>query len=168
VFPGNEYRVFDIRNVDQYPQDRPARLRGGADVSRFLAKPLPDNEGGSAIIRDSKYAEYLDVEFELLWDSETDSVYIAGDFNGWNPLLGGPLKRNGNRYTWQTSLRRGRYDYQYVVGNDWILLEGNDWRTVNRYTALVYYRDPRFGGFDRIMGSLVRLSPGGTEVSEQW
>ncbi|MBI4417170.1 MAG: DUF5103 domain-containing protein, partial [Ignavibacteriales bacterium] len=32
VFPGNEYRVFDIRNVDQYPQDRPARLRGGADV----------------------------------------------------------------------------------------------------------------------------------------
>jgi hypothetical protein len=67
------------------------------------------------------------------------------------------------RYVFSTSLRRGAYDYQYVVGDgDWISLEGNDWRTVNLYTALVYYRDDRFGGFDRILGFVQRLGPGGS------
>ena len=66
-------------------------------------------------------------------------------------------------YVVKKLLRRGIYDYQYVTGvwdsrmeqvvnQDWLVLEGNDWRTTNTYTVFVYYNDPRFGGFDRIAG----------------
>jgi hypothetical protein len=34
---------------------------------------------------------------------------------------------------------------------------------VNVYTAFIYYRDSRYGGFDRIIGYSQRLSPGGNE-----
>jgi hypothetical protein len=74
-------------------------------------------------------------------------------------------------YSMHKWIRRGVYDYQYVLGTvdpsgnvadqDWITLEGNDWRTISRYTAVVYYRDDRFGGFDRAIGMAVAKSPGG-------
>jgi len=167
IQPGNEYRVADLRDIDFYPQDRPVRLRGGADVSRFLAKSAPDYNGASALITGNRYAEYLNLILELVWDGGRDSVFVVGDFNGWNTARGGPMMKDGNRYSWEVSVRRGRYDYQYVAGDDWVVLEGNDWRTVNTYTAFVYYRDPRFGGFDRIAGFVSGRSPGGTEVTEQ-
>jgi hypothetical protein len=65
-------------------------------------------------------------------------------------------------------LRRGTYDYQYVLNdNDWITLEGNDWRTVNVYTALMYYHDPQFGGFDRILLAAQAKSPGGIQENSR-
>jgi hypothetical protein len=68
-----------------------------------------------------------------------------------------------NYYFVKKWLKRGIYDYQYVIGYfdkakndvvvlDWIELEGNDWKTGNLYQIVVYYRDPNFGGFDRIIG----------------
>ncbi|HEX9615680.1 MAG TPA: hypothetical protein VGA55_09230, partial [Bacteroidota bacterium] len=165
VPPGNEYRTINLENVDFYPQDRLLRSRGGADVSRFLGRIVRDNNGASSIVQGTRYAEYLDFEFELLWDTQSDSVFVVGDFNQWSPENSIPMRREGGRYRWQTSVRRGRYDYQYVVGNNWIILEGNDWRTINRYTAVVYYRDPRFGGFDRIVGVGRGQNPGGTSAT---
>lgn len=153
ILPGNEYRTINIENVSQYPQHITLRSRTGADLSRFPWKQASDQDGSSSIVRGTSYADYLDFEFELLVDEVGDSVYVVGDFNDWDPAKGGPMEFENGRYRWSTSLRRGRYDYQYVVGNDWIALEGNDWRTVNRYTALIYYRDSRFGGFDRIVGA---------------
>ncbi|MBI2429717.1 MAG: DUF5103 domain-containing protein [Ignavibacteriales bacterium] len=50
-----------------------------------------------------------------------------------------------------------------IINHDWLTLEGNDWRTVNRYTALIYYRDRRYGGFDRVVGVVRGRSPGGDE-----
>lgn len=68
-----------------------------------------------------------------------------------------------NYYFVKKWLKRGIYDYQYVVGYydaskddviviDWFELEGNDWQTKNAYYIVVYYRDVQFGGFDRIVG----------------
>jgi hypothetical protein len=166
ILPGNDYRTINIENVNEYPQEILLRSRAGADLSRFPWQRASDQDGSSSVVRGSRYADYLDFEFELLWDQASDSVHVVGDFNDWDPASGGPMEFHNGRYNWTTSIRRGRYDYQYVVGSDWIALEGNDGRTVNRYTALIYYRDPRFGGFDRILGvarlrSSGRLSEGG-------
>ncbi|MEX2117441.1 MAG: type IX secretion system plug protein domain-containing protein [Bacteroidota bacterium] len=161
IVPGNEYRTIDLESVNQYPQHMELRPRGGADLSRFPWRRASDKDGSSSIVRGNRYAEYLDFQFELLWDVVSDSVFVVGDFNGWDPRKGGPMELQDGRYTWKTSVGRGRYDYQYVVGSDWIALEGNDWRTINRYTALIYYRDPRFGGFDRIVGVARTRSSGG-------
>ena len=161
--PGSEYRVIDLRDLDFYQQGRQLRPRDGADVSRFLGKMTPDRNGSSSIVRGTAYADYLDFSFELLWKSGgEDAMYVVGDFNGWKTGPSSLMSRVGDRYVWNTVLRRGTYDYQYVLGEDWVVLEGNDWRTTNTYTAFVYYRDPRFGGFDRLVGVARGRSPGGT------
>ena len=99
--------------------------------------------------------------------------YVVGPFNDWNPDPEDKLKYDETEkcYSVKKLLRRGIYDYQYVTGywddvtqkvvrQDWIALEGNDWRTTNTYYAMVYYNDARFGGFDRIVGFATGTSPG--------
>jgi hypothetical protein len=167
VTPGNGYRRLDLRDIDQYPLGQQLRARLGADVSRFLHPPARDNYGASVLTSGNRYADYLPFQFELLLDGHPyDSVFVVGDFNGWEPSAECTMKYDdgSGRYLWLTWLRRGVYDYQYVVGsNDWMAVEGNDWRTVNVYTVFIYYRDNRYGGFDRIIGYSQRLSPGGNQ-----
>lgn len=110
VPPGNEYRTLNLENVDFYPQDRLVRARGGADLSRFLGKVVRDNNGASFPVEGTRFAEYLDFEFELLWDQPSDSVFVVGDFNFWSPGFSSPMRYEDGRYRWKTALRRGRYD----------------------------------------------------------
>ncbi len=167
VQPGNEYRHLDLTNVDYYPPDRLSRNHDGEDIGRMFHQAPPDQNGESSILTDSRYADYVQYQFELGRESDDISpVYVVGDFNGWTPSDFWRLKYDAStqRYVLDASLRRGQYDYQYVCnGNDWRGVEGNDWRTVNVFTALLYYHDTRFGGFDRIIGVAQQMSPGGTQ-----
>ncbi|HLF20781.1 MAG TPA: type IX secretion system plug protein domain-containing protein [Bacteroidota bacterium] len=169
VMPGNEYRQLDLRNIDHYPPGKDARPRRGADVSRFLHQGAKDQDGTSTLTTGNRYSDYIKFDFELLWDAEDlDSVYVAGDFNGWNPNESWRMTYDSEtkRYRLSSWMRRGAYDFQYVAGkNNWISLEGNNLATVNLYTAFVYYHDPRFGGFDRILGYVQGFGPGGAEAS---
>jgi hypothetical protein len=171
VTPGAAYRRIDVRNVDEYPEGQQLRARRGADVSRFQLPARGDNHGTSTLAEGSRYADYVQFRFELASETrQFESVYVVGDFNGWKPSSESLMTYDdqSQRYFWQTTFRRGSYDYQYVVGpNDWISLEGNDWRTINVYSALIYYRDGRYGGFDRIIGFIQRLSPGGNQPTSE-
>ncbi len=166
---GNEYRRLDLTNVDYYPANQLSRNRDGADLGRMFHQGSPDHDGQSTVVTGSRYADYIKFQFEL--DRESDDLspaYVVGDFNNWNPTDAWKMNYDEatQRYILQTVIRRGVYDYQYVAnGNDWRRVEGNDWRTVNEYTALVYYHDIRFGGFDRIIGITQQPSPGGTEAT---
>ena len=167
VQPGNEYRHLDLSDVDFYPPNTLSRNKDGADVSRVFHQGRPDNDGQSVLLTDSRYADYIGYQFEL--DRETDDLsplYVVGDFNGWTPSDLWRMKYDAasQRYTLDANLRRGVYDYQYVCnGHDWLGVEGNDWRTINQYTALFYYHDVRLGGFDRIIGVAQAEGPGGTQ-----
>jgi hypothetical protein len=171
VIPGNDYRHIDLRNVTDYPEGQELRSRLGADVSRFLQPPRGDHNGVSTITTGTRYADYVRYRFELASEyRQYETVFVVGDFNSWtpSPKYAMTYDDDSRRYIWSTSLRRGAYDYQYVVGpNDWMSLEGNDWRTANVYTAFVYYHDDRLGGFDRIIGFTQRLSPGGNEPTTE-
>jgi hypothetical protein len=171
VTPGNDYRHFDIRDVTEYPEGQELRSRQGADVSRFQQPPRGDHNGVSTITTASRYADYVRYRFELASEyRQYETVFVVGDFNGWTPSTNCTMTYDSDsqRYLWSTSLRRGVYDYQYVVGpNDWIALEGNDWRTVNAYSAFIYYHDDRLGGYDRIIGFIQRLSSGGNEQTTE-
>lgn len=174
IQPGNEYRRLDLRNVDEYPPDQQLRSKLGADVSRMLFRATRDNDGVANLVQDTRYADYLPFRFEFMDDARDhrDSVYVVGEFNGWSvsPTSMMQYDRAARRFFWTTTLRRGEYDYQYVLTRDgeqdWIALEGNDWRTVNVYTALVYYRDERYGGFDRILGVVQGRSSGVDRTTE--
>jgi hypothetical protein len=166
--PGNEYRRLDIRNADLFPPYEVLRLRDGADMSRWQWQGAEDQMGTSTLSTGNRYADYVQFQFELGRPEENsnEKIYVVGDFNGWKVDEKWRLQYDDTikHYRLLTWLRRGAYDYQYVLNeNDWNALEGNDWRTMNVYTALVYYHDVRFGGFDRILLAAQKTSPGGTE-----
>jgi len=50
---------------------------------------------------------------------QAQSVFIAGDFNQWNPSSH-PLKAGANG-TWRISfgLKPGRYEYRFIVDGEW-------------------------------------------------
>ncbi len=169
IQPGNEYRHLDLNNIDYYPPNQLSRNRDGADVGRIFHQGPPDNDGESIVTTDSRYSDYVKFQFEL--DRESDDcspLYVVGDFNDWTTGDAWKMEydKTSQRYVLRSELRRGIYDYQYVCnGNDWSGIEGNDWRTVNQFTALLYYHDVSFGGFDRIIGFAQRSSPGGTQAT---
>jgi hypothetical protein len=156
LLPGNEYRTLDLTDIDFYPQGKELRARDGADVSRNFHLGEKDQDGKSTLVSGTRYADYVVYRFELLREAQdAKSVFVVSDFNGWQIREQFKMKYDVStkRYLLPVSIRRGVYDYEYVSGSgNNISLEGNDWRTVNVYTALVYYRDPQFGGFDRIIG----------------
>ncbi len=170
IYPLNEYRQIDLRSEKIYPNGYPVTPIGGVDKVRKFWQGEPDMDGGCRIVEEGMYSEYLEVNFQLEVDRETEQkikgdVFIVGSFNNWKPKPEDILKYDPvrNCYYVKKWLKRGIYDYQYVVGYydygkdeviviDWLELEGNDWRTSNSYYIVVYYKDPQFGGFDRIIG----------------
>jgi hypothetical protein len=171
VLPGNSYRTINLTDVTAYPEDRLLRSAKGADVSRFRMPPGSDHQGTSELTTDSRYGDYVTFRFELASEEPRwEKVYVVGDFNAWRPEKEWLMTYDAasQRYICDISIRRGVYDYQYVVGpDDWIAVEGNDWRTSNVYSAFVYYRDNRLGGYDRIVGFAQWVGTGGKESTLQ-
>ncbi len=174
IMPGNEYRTLDLSNATRYPNKSLVKNVEGVDQVRLYWRTGKDHDGVATLNRfGGLNSDYLDVLFRLDMTS-TDfrsataggrDMYLVGPFNFWNPGEEDRLVRDDaeRAYVVKKLLRRGIYDYQYVTGvwdsrmeqvvnQDWLVLEGNDWRTTNTYTVFVYYNDPRFGGFDRIAG----------------
>jgi hypothetical protein len=173
---GNEYRRLDLSNVTMYPNNQLAVISGGPDLSRFQWPGKPDANGASKLKPFvGANSDYIEVELSLrLAAAPSKKIFITGGFTNWEVYPSYELHPDTatGLYVIRYWVRRGVYDYQYVLGDvqdgevinqDWIALEGNDWRTTNRYIALVYYKDQRFGGFDRIVGMIEGRSPGKNE-----
>jgi hypothetical protein len=186
IQPGNEYRTLDLSDVTRYPNGAVVRKVEGADQMRVLWRTGPDRNGTAEVNRfHGIHSDYLEVLFRLdltTMDYLTATrggrlIFLAGPFNQWDPTPDDQLRYDESEgsYVVRKLLRRGIYDYQYVTGianigsdrvaeQDWLSLEGNDWRTSDTYSAVVYFNDPRFGGFDRIVGFTqgrsVFVSPG--------
>lgn len=180
IYPGNYYRRLDISDERTYPRGHPVRLISGIDLPRTFWLGHEDQRGGSQYVPESGIESgYLDVELRLrVVPPPRREVYVVGSFNQWKPTAPDQLRYDPDEgiYSLSRWLRRGIYDYQYIFGTwdadsmsanaqDWFGLEGNDWRTVRDYYIIVYYDDPRFGGFDRIVGIGKGTSPGGLSNS---
>ncbi len=174
VSPSNEYRRLDLSSTLAYPNGRTAIVRDQPDVSRFQWQSKPDANGAAKLKPfTGQWSDYLEVEQSLRLSSlPKHSVFLVGSFSDWIPDARYELKADPSDGLLKIRhwLRRGVYDYQFVLGRveesgavvdqDWLALEGNDWRTINRYTALVYYTDRRFGGVDRVIGMVRGRNPG--------
>ncbi len=174
---GNEYRRMDISSASFYPNNALVVLKGQPDVSRFQWQSKPDANGASKLKAfTGSNSDYLEVEMRLrLANPPAQKIFLVGGFTEWNVLPEYEMKVDSVTGLFKLRLwvRRGVHDYQYVLGDidengkvihqDWFALEGNDWRTINRFTALVYYHDQRFGGFDRVIGYVRGRNPGTSE-----
>ncbi len=164
LFPGNEYRQIDLTDVAKYPNDKLLISFTGIDLTRILNYGGKDFEGGKKYYsKKDIYNEYLDFRFELTLPDVVDGeVYLLGSFNDWLIDEKYKMEKSGNYYSLVVNLKRGIYDYQYVVVKevhssprkkvvDWIQIEGNNWKTKNTYYILVYYNNPDYGGWDEIV-----------------
>ena len=169
---GNEYRRMDVSDPDVYPPNIMCHSLSGADLSRWMVQGASDFNGSSTLVEDSQYADYVQYQFEVarLEESAIENIIVVGDFNNWHIDPAWQLKYDPatRHYLLRAWLRRGAYDYQYVLnGNDWMALEGNDWRTVSVYTAMLYYHDTQYGGYDRIILCAQAKNSGSTEAASR-
>ncbi len=185
VRPGNEYRETNLLNYKIYVGPDVNAQRDKFEVSRFYNFGNIDLNGGAYIANSAKeylfyydnyssnfedyidfkedYAQYLKVIFTLRAPSNLipGDIYIVGAFNDWQLLPEYKMKEQRGLYSKQIQLKRGVYDYQYVVAENlsidseapgWYILEGNFWETDNQYLILLYYNETAKGGYDRVIG----------------
>ncbi len=163
IKPGNEYRQTDLRNTGKNISENVKAQFDGMEYPRFDKFGGRDLNGGKILTDyNNEYANYMNVTFSFRpYDNFYGSIYLAGAFNDWQILPEYEMANSGGYYTKTVELKRGVYDYQYVtadninnqIKNDnWIQLEGNFWETENVYQVFIYYQDPNYGGFDRIIG----------------
>lgn len=163
IRPGNEYRQTDLRNTNKFISSNVKAQFDGIELSRFFIQGETDFNGGSQLTKFSDdYATYMNVKFAIRTPEEFGGeVFLVGAFNNWKLSPEYKMLNEGGLFTKSLQLKRGAYDYQFVTADlindeiknaDWQYLEGNSWETSNEYHIFVYYSDPNFGGYDRIIG----------------
>lgn len=163
VRPGNEYREVNLNDINIFNSKNVKAQFDGMEYNRFFIQGKKDLNG-SFTLKPPKdmYSTYLNVTFQIKPPEEVyGDIYLVGAFNDWNVSEKYKMNFNGNYYDLTIELKRGVYDYQYVVVNgdpknpanqDWYILEGNDWATTDEYNIFLWYRDQEYGGYDRIIG----------------
>ena len=136
---------------------------GIARVSRFFLNAGNDLNGNKIYI-DFKdpYATYLILTFSIRPPEDVKGdIFLVGAFNNFRILPEYKLYNNDGIFSITIPLKRGIYDYQYVVADenngeiinaDWLILEGNTWNNKKVYDIFLYYDEPNFGGYERIIG----------------
>ncbi len=163
VRPGNEYRQVNLNDINIYSSKNVKAKFDGIEYTRFYIHGKKDLNG-AFVLKSPKdiYSTYFNVTFQIKPpDDVYGDIYLVGAFNDWKVSDKYKMNYNGDYYELTIELKRGVYDYQYVVVNgdpanpenqDWYILEGNDWSTTDEYNVFLWYRDEQYGGYDRIIG----------------
>ncbi len=163
IRPGNEYRQVDLRNINKFTSVNAKAQFDGLEYSRFFKEGPRDRNGGSVIDNfNNPNSTYLNVTFSIRPPDKTyGDVFLVGAFNNWDLSPDYRMDYKDGIFSKTIQLKRGVYDYQYVVADyqngqiknpDWYILEGNSWGTTNEYNIFVYYNEPTYGGYDKIIG----------------
>lgn len=174
---GNEFRLFDIKNIRYAVQGvHSINFNGGmfhvelsADQTRRRQRYsyYSDLNGRYVVALDRSTnsqteADYVWTYFTLNTPIELDegkSVYLFGELTGWELSEKNKMVYNHSRgaYELRLLLKQGAYSYMYIVGNektgeiDVSQFEGSFFDTENSYTTIVYYK-PLGSRYDRIVG----------------
>ena len=159
---GQEYRQVDIRNHNFFATKNVNAQRDGIDQSRFYLNVLPDLNGNEILLNyNDPYATYLNVTFSIRPPEEMmNDIFLVGAFNNWDLSAKYRMQNDAGIYSITIPLKRGIYDYQYVVADyingeiindDWLKLEGNSWANQKVYDIFLYYNEPNLGGYERII-----------------
>ncbi len=161
---GNEYRQADFRNHNLFAGPDVNAQLDGIEQSRFFLNPAGADLNGGEIYSDFKdeFSTYLNVNFSIRPPEEIYSdVFLVGAFNNWQLSPDYKMDNSGGLRSIKVQLKRGIFDYQYVVADylngqiqnaDWLILEGNSWSTTKEFNIFLYYNEPQMGGYERIIG----------------
>ena len=83
------------------------------------ANPLTPHAGGNSfLIIEPNYT------FQLKGFENARKVFVAGDFNGWNPEAY-PMRKTADGWIFPLNLQPGKVRYKFIVDGKWILDPGN-------------------------------------------
>jgi hypothetical protein len=161
---GNEFRQVDIRDNNLFiGKDVRAQL-DGLEYSRFFLNPANKDLNGGKLYSNYKdeFSTYLNVTFSIRPQEEIfRNLFLVGAFNNWKLSLNYKMNESGGVYSLTIPLKRGIYDYQYVVADvdngeiinaDWLVLEGNTWLNSKEFDVFLYYNEQDKGPYERIIG----------------
>jgi len=187
VFPaGREFRYFDIRTFnnrtervrsilvnknDQYEitlvTDRSRATSAVSERTDLNGRFSIENQNRNQSLLQADYGWAL---FSIAQNAPLDGqdVYLFGEMTDWQlkPAYKLTYNEEAHAYWGEAFVKQGYYNYAYEVVNtatgvrDEEGLEGNDYRTTDQYTILVYFR-PYGTRYDRLMGA-------GTFDSTDW
>lgn len=160
--PGGAYRQVDLMNKTKYSPPKTVAHFDGVETSNKFKPTGWDYFGGSKLLDyQNTYAEYMDVEFRLRPpEGYYQNIFLVGAFSNWDIYSEYRMEEKDGLYTTTAELKRGVYDYQYVVVNfknnylsniDWIELEGNSWSTKRNFYIFLFYDSEEEGGYDKII-----------------
>ncbi|UCH65593.1 MAG: DUF5103 domain-containing protein [Ignavibacterium sp.] len=162
---GNEYRQVDIRDFNYFSSKDVKAQRDGLEFSRFFLKVQSDMNGNKVYMDfTDPYATYHNVQFSIRPPDEVNGdIFLVGAFNDWKLSPDYKLYSENGIKSITIPLKRGVYDYQFVVAeeegeeiinDDWLVLEGNTWVNRKVYDIFLYYNETNLGGYERIIGYL--------------
>lgn len=163
IRPGNEYRQVNLNDINVFNSKNVKAQFDGIEYNRFFVLGKKDLNGGMSLRAPKDfYSTYINVTFQIKPIEEIfGDIHLLGAFNDWTISENSKMNFNGDYFEKTTQLKRGVYDYTYVVVKgdydiseniDWYALEGNFWETTNEYNVFLWYRDQEYGGYDRIIG----------------
>ncbi len=135
------------------------------DYARFASSSAEPLLSGQSVISGADaragdpdtWGEYVQVHFRYVPPDEArlpGGLYIVGSFNGWMVDLGRQLRWVADKKYYEGSLliKQGQHEYRYTSPDPVVrqALRTRMPRLDNQYTALVYYRDIRYGT-DRLL-----------------
>lgn len=173
VLAGNEYRLIDLRSVQQklnFVSSIDEREKETVVITQLETAqgyyPYTERRdlNGQYVIgnyensSDSRFADYVICQFNLKATNQApEDVYVTGGFNNY---IKSPINRMSyipmtGTYQANILLKQGIYNYRFETKNPSDYLEGNYAQTENQYDILVYYRKPgtridALVGFQRI------------------
>jgi len=77
-----------------------------------------------------------EVTFTCDVNSEAQSVYLAGDFNDWEPTAGKMNKGKSGRYQLKMKLSPGEYQYKFIVDGIWFNDPREEKQVINPYGTM--------------------------------
>ncbi|MDA3860336.1 MAG: DUF5103 domain-containing protein [Melioribacteraceae bacterium] len=162
IHPGGAYRQVNLTSRTKHSPPKTSAHFDGIEVSNKFSPSGRDYYGGSKLVDyQNTYSEYMDVEFKIRPpEGYYQNIFLVGSFTNWDIYPEFRMEEKDGLFTTTTELKRGVYDYQYVVVNfknnylsniDWIELEGNSWSTKRNYYIFLFYETEDEGGYDKII-----------------
>jgi len=160
--PGGAYRQVDLLSRTKHSPPKTKAHFDGIETSNKFKPSGRDFFGGSRLKDyNNEYSEYMDVEFSIRPPKGYyQNIFVVGAFTDWDFYPEFMLKEKDGLFSTTVELKRGIYDYQYVVVDvvnnyieniNWRELEGNSWETNREYYIFLFYETEELGGYDKII-----------------
>jgi len=160
--PGGAYRQVNLMSRTKHSPPETKAQFDGLETSNKFNPSGSDFFGGSRLKNyKNEYSEYMDVEFSIRPpEGYYKNIFLVGAFTDWDFYPEFMLKEKDGIFSTTIELKRGIYDYQYVVVDvvnnyieniNWLELEGNSWSTRREYYIFLFYETEELGGYDKII-----------------